>query len=162
MGLWRVRHNWATNTCTWQVYDVPGAFLGEGNGNPFQYSCRENPRDGRAWWAAVYGVAQDPISPSTWGSPGNEGQSKPTLQDLGVLRGVDLVQLSAVPPAHPFWPPHTSWDTIGSPKCPLSALPSTLIQPLSHPRTSAHTWPSHWNAFPLLQRTTCLHPCRQS
>ena len=32
--------------------------IGEGNGNPLQYSCLENPRDGRAGWAAVYGVAQ--------------------------------------------------------------------------------------------------------
>ena len=31
---------------------------GEGNDNPLQCSCLENPRDGRAWWAAVYGVAQ--------------------------------------------------------------------------------------------------------
>ena len=31
---------------------------GEGNGNPLQYSCLENPRDKGAWWAAVYGVAQ--------------------------------------------------------------------------------------------------------
>ena len=31
---------------------------GEGNGNPLQYSCLENPRGGGAWWAAVYGVAQ--------------------------------------------------------------------------------------------------------
>ena len=30
--------------------------IGEGNGNPFPYSCLENPRDGGAWWAAVYGV----------------------------------------------------------------------------------------------------------
>ena len=30
----------------------------DGNGNPLQCSCLENPRDGRAWWAAVYGVAQ--------------------------------------------------------------------------------------------------------
>ena len=30
----------------------------EGNGNPLQYSCLENPRDGGAWWAAIYGVAQ--------------------------------------------------------------------------------------------------------
>ena len=29
-----------------------------GNGNPLQCSCLENPRDGGAWWAAVYGVAQ--------------------------------------------------------------------------------------------------------
>ena len=34
------------------------ACIGEGNGNPFQCSCLENPRDSRAWWAAVYGVAQ--------------------------------------------------------------------------------------------------------
>ena len=33
--------------------------IGEGNGNPLQYSCLENPRDGGAWWAAVYGVAQN-------------------------------------------------------------------------------------------------------
>ena len=32
--------------------------IGEGNGNPLQYSCLENPRDGGAWWAAVYGVTQ--------------------------------------------------------------------------------------------------------
>ena len=32
--------------------------LGEGNGNPLQCSCLENPWDGGAWWAAVYGVAQ--------------------------------------------------------------------------------------------------------
>ena len=31
---------------------------GEGNGNPLQCSCLENPRDGGAWWAAVYGVTQ--------------------------------------------------------------------------------------------------------
>ena len=32
--------------------------VGEGNSNPLQYSCLENPRDGGAWWAALYGVAQ--------------------------------------------------------------------------------------------------------
>ena len=31
---------------------------GEGNGNPLQCSCLENPRDGGAWWAVVYGVTQ--------------------------------------------------------------------------------------------------------
>ena len=33
--------------------------IGEGNGNPLQYSCLENPRDRGAWWAAVYEVAQN-------------------------------------------------------------------------------------------------------
>ena len=32
--------------------------IGEGNGNPLQCSCLENPRDGGAWWGAIYGVAQ--------------------------------------------------------------------------------------------------------
>ena len=32
--------------------------IGEGNGNGLQCSCLENPRDGGAWWAAIYGVAQ--------------------------------------------------------------------------------------------------------
>ena len=34
------------------------AILGEGNGNPLQYSCLENPMDGGTWWAAVHGVAK--------------------------------------------------------------------------------------------------------
>ena len=32
--------------------------VGEGNGNPLQYSCLENPMGGGAWWAAVHGVTQ--------------------------------------------------------------------------------------------------------
>ena len=34
------------------------ACIGEGNGNPLQWSCLENPGDRGAWWAAVYGVSQ--------------------------------------------------------------------------------------------------------
>ena len=52
MGSWRVGHN-----CTTSL----SLFLScteEGNGNPLQCSCLENPRDGGAWWAAVYGVTQ--------------------------------------------------------------------------------------------------------
>ena len=45
--------------------------IGEGNVNPLQCSCLENPRDGGAWWAAVYGVAQSQtrlkqLSSSSW------------------------------------------------------------------------------------------------
>ena len=35
-----------------------GRSPGEGNGNPLHCSCLEDPRDGGAWWAAIYGVAQ--------------------------------------------------------------------------------------------------------
>ena len=39
---------------------IPGSgrFPGEGNGNPLQYFCLENPMDGEAWWATVHGVAK--------------------------------------------------------------------------------------------------------
>ena len=37
-----------------------GSIPGEGNGNPLQYSCPENPMDGGAWWPTVHGVAKSP------------------------------------------------------------------------------------------------------
>ena len=40
------------------ICDYVGVSLGEGNGHPLQDSCLENPMDGRAWWAAVHGVAK--------------------------------------------------------------------------------------------------------
>ena len=48
IGSLQVGHDWATSL----------SHIGEGNSNPLQCSCRENPRDGGAWWAAIYGVAQ--------------------------------------------------------------------------------------------------------
>ena len=43
--------------CSLKVAIIIGRF-GEGNGNPLQYSCLENPRDRGVWWATVYGVTQ--------------------------------------------------------------------------------------------------------
>ena len=39
--------------------------FGEGNGHPLQRSCLENPRDGVAWWAAVYGVTESDTTEAT-------------------------------------------------------------------------------------------------
>ena len=52
MGSLSVRHDWATSL----YFSL--LCIGEGNGNPLQYSCLENLRDGGAWWAAIYGVTQ--------------------------------------------------------------------------------------------------------
>ena len=73
-SLWgrRVRHDLATeqqqifpvllsNSIFFLLAVLPqhvGSCIGEGNGNPLQCSCLENPRDGGAWWTAVYGVIQ--------------------------------------------------------------------------------------------------------
>ena len=50
MGSLRVGHDCPTHFSL--------SYTGEGNDNPLQCSCLENPRDGGAWWAAVCGVAQ--------------------------------------------------------------------------------------------------------
>ena len=46
------------DTTEWLHFHFSLSCIGEGNGNPLQCSCLENPRDGGAWWPAVYGVAQ--------------------------------------------------------------------------------------------------------
>ena len=46
-------------------FHFPLSCIGEGNGNPLQCSCLENPRDGGAWWAAVHGVAQSDMTEAT-------------------------------------------------------------------------------------------------
>ena len=53
MGSQRVGHDWVTSLFYFSL-----SCIGEGNGNPLQCSCLENPRDGGAWWAAIYGVPQ--------------------------------------------------------------------------------------------------------
>ena len=50
--------------------------LVEGDGTPLQYSCLENPRDGGAWWAAVYGVEQSRTR-LKWLSSSREGNGNP-------------------------------------------------------------------------------------
>ena len=47
-----------SDTTEWLHFHFSLSCIGEGNGTPRQCSCLENPRDGRAWWAAVYGVVQ--------------------------------------------------------------------------------------------------------
>ena len=49
---------WGSDTTERLHFHFSIPCIGEGNGNPLQCSCLENPRDGGAWWAAIYGVAQ--------------------------------------------------------------------------------------------------------
>ena len=75
MGLLRVGHDWATSLSLFTLC------IGEGNGNPLQCSCLENPRDGGAWWAAVYGVTHSRTrlkwlsSSLLWGTTKSSGPS---------------------------------------------------------------------------------------
>ena len=49
---------WGSDMTEWLHFHFSLSCIGEGNGNPLQCSYLENPRDGGAWWAAIYGVAQ--------------------------------------------------------------------------------------------------------
>ena len=49
---------WGSDTTERLHFHLSLSCIGEGNGNPLQCSCLENPRDGGAWWAAVCGAAQ--------------------------------------------------------------------------------------------------------
>ena len=49
---------WGSDPTEWLHFHFSLSCTGEGNNNPLQCSCLENPRDGGAWWAAAYGVAQ--------------------------------------------------------------------------------------------------------
>ena len=51
--------HWGSDTTERLHFHFSFSCIGEGNSNPLQCSCLENPRDGGAWWAAVYGVAQN-------------------------------------------------------------------------------------------------------
>ena len=57
MGSLRVGHDWVTSLSLFTSLSLSW----EGNGNPLQCSCLENPRDGGAWWAAIFGVTQSRI-----------------------------------------------------------------------------------------------------
>ena len=56
--------------------------IGEGNGNPLQCSFLENPRDGRAWWAAIYGVRQSRTQLKRLSSSSSRGEKPHSLQRL--------------------------------------------------------------------------------
>ena len=55
------------------------SYIGGGNGNPLQCSCLENPRDGGAWWAAIYGVAQSWIQLKRFSSSSSNSLVKKTI-----------------------------------------------------------------------------------
>ena len=82
MGSLGVGHDWGLH------FHFSLSYIGEGNGNPLQCSCLENPRDRGAWWAAVYGVAQSRTRLKPLSSMGDsERQRKPTvLQSTGLQR----------------------------------------------------------------------------
>ena len=64
-----------------------GRLTGEGNGNPLQYSCLENPTDGGALWAIVHGVAK------CW-TQLSDFSSVQTMEEVAIHLTIELPELS--------------------------------------------------------------------
>ena len=108
MGSQRVRHDWTTSL----------SCIGEGNGNPLQCSCLENPRDGGAWWAAVCGVAQSRTRLKWLSSSSSSRQNKYFLKSrFLVCLWSSAFTLPPLLALHPLTKPTTH----GNPNLPFSA-----------------------------------------
>ena len=94
MGSHRVGCDWMTSLSR----------TGEGNGSPLQCSCLENPRDGGAWWAAVYGVAQSRTRlkrlSSSSSSKGDPNCTLSFLRSYGMSGASQVVLVVKNPPAN--------------------------------------------------------------
>ena len=86
--------------------------IGEGNGNPLQCSCLENPRDREAWWAAVYGVAQ------SWTRMKQLSSSSPRVYRVQVSEHID----PALPKCSRYYALHLIFRVLNPP--PLFFLPA--------------------------------------
>ena len=98
MRSWRIGHDWATSLSL--------SCIGEGNGNPLQCSCLENPRDGGAWWAAVYGDAQSRTRMKQLSSSSSKQERNVTLQFRHENSHQAALELDQ---ARTYWKAEESW-----------------------------------------------------
>ena len=85
-----------SDTTEWLHFHFSLSCIGEGNGNPLQCSCLENPRDGGAWWAAVYGVAQS-WKQLQWLSSSSSSSSSSKSSLLGDHQKVEIEVMLPLP-----------------------------------------------------------------
>ena len=78
MGGWTLEEGASRNRIFERFREISGS-SGEGNGNPLQCSCLENPRDWGAWWAAVCGVTQSRTQLKRLSSSSSSGSSATLL-----------------------------------------------------------------------------------
>ena len=110
--------------------------IGEGNGNPLQCSCLENPRDGGAWWAAVYGVTQSRTR-LKWLSSSNSSSSRTLL----VIQWLRICL-----PVQRIWVWSLVWE---DPMCCRTAGPRCLSYWSPCSSTHALQKRSHRNEMPM-------------
>ena len=119
------------DTTEWLHFHFSLSCIGEGNSNPLQCSCLENPRDRGGWWAAIHGVAQS----WTWlkqlssSSNSNSSSSRPPCP-------------SPTPGVHSNSCPSSQWchPAISSSVVPFSSCPQSLPASGSFPMSQHFAW----------------------
>ena len=86
--------------------------IGEGNGNPLQCSCLENPRDEETWWAAIYGVAQS----RTWLKRLSSSSGSIAIKEFKILKkkksGASKGKIKKEKDGASSWPP--GWPLVSN------------------------------------------------
>ena len=117
-----------SDTTGWLHFHFSLSCIGEGNGNLLQYSCLDNPRDGGAWWAAVYGVAQRCTRLKRFSSRSSSLPYHPTLISV-----------------HDYWKHHSF-------EAPLSMNSvSKITEVCSQSLHQGNSWPEIKSRSPALQ-----------
>ena len=124
---------------------IPGSGRcpGEGNGNPLQYSCLENPMDSGAWQTTVYASQEldstELLSTHTQGFPGGPMVKNPAC---------NARDTSSIPDPGRFHIPQENLACMPQPLSPLSTTAEALmhaLEPGLHKRSCHHEKPSHCN-----------------
>ena len=100
-----------SDTTEWLHFHFSLSCSGGGNGNPLQCSCLENPRDGGAWWAAVYGVTQNRTQLKWLSSRSSKAQMVESTCSVGDLDSIPELGRSkrTKPPTPVFLPGESPW-----------------------------------------------------
>ena len=113
------------------------SLVGEGNGNPLQRSCLENPRDGGAWWAAVYGITQSWIwlkrLSSSWLL--HRGSSQPSYTGVLRIEELHVARVCTHPQWHTLMVPWSHCTFLTEQQAPATEATSTVTLPVTlyHP-----------------------------
>ena len=135
---------WELDTTQWIHFHFSLSCIGEGNGNPLQCSCLENPRDSGAWWAAIYGAAQSQTGLKRFSSSSSSNihDCLPSFLFSKIVNQFISVQFSCSVVSH-SWQPHEPQHT--RPPCP-SSTPRVHPNPCRlslwcHPTISSSVFP---------------------
>ena len=120
--------------------------IGEGNGNPLHCSCLENPRDGRAWWAAIHGVAQSQARLKRLSSSSSSLRTRHKL-----MRNKQVQDGGCQLPLHLDGPWVSVYTHLTHQQAKWHARQHRDSSKANRQRPECGWWPNSWKSLPLPQ-----------